>query len=61
MFKRHDEIEYHPSHICGGKPQFEWNVTSFQFRQNALARRWPISHHLASAFWRGIFVGVHLT
>ena len=39
MFKRHyiDEIEYPPSPICGGKPQFESNVTSFQFRQNGLA------------------------
>ena len=45
MFKRHyiDEIEYPPSPICGEKPQFESNVTSFQFRQNA------------SAFWRGIY------
>ena len=43
MFKRHyiDEIEYRPSPICGEKPKFESNVTSFQFRQNA------------SAFWRG--------
>ena len=54
--KRHyiDEIEYPPSPICGEKPQFESNVTSFQFRQNASARWWPIGHHLASAFWRGI-------
>ena len=39
MFKRHyiDEIEYPPSPICGEKPQFESNVTSFQFRQNASA------------------------
>jgi len=53
--KRHyiDEIEYPPSPICGEKPQFESNVTSFQFRQNASARWWPIGHHLASAFWRG--------
>ena len=38
--KRHyiDEIEYPPSPICGEKPQFESNVTSFQFRQNASAR-----------------------
>ena len=37
--KRHyiDEIEYPPSPICGEKPQFESNVTSFQFRQNVLA------------------------
>ena len=44
MFKRHyiDEIEYLPSPICGEKPKFESNITSFQFRQNA------------SAFWRGI-------
>ena len=44
MFKRHyiDEIEYPPSPICGEKPQFESNVTSFQFRQNASAREWPI-------------------
>ena len=43
MFKRHyiDGIEYPPSPICGEKPKFESNVTSFQFRQNA------------SAFWRG--------
>ena len=36
--KRHyiDEIEYPSSPICGEKPQFESNVTSFQFRQNAL-------------------------
>ena len=41
--KRHyiDEIEYPPSPICGEKPQFESNVTSFQFRQNALAWGWP--------------------
>ena len=39
MFKRHyiDEIEYPPSPICGEKPKFESNVTSFQFRQNGLA------------------------
>ena len=48
-----DEIEYPPSPICGGKPQFESNITSFQFRQNASAHWWPISHHLASAFWWG--------
>ena len=56
--KRHyiDEIEYPPSPICGEKPQFESNVTSFQFRQNASARWWPIGHHLASAFWRGKWV-----
>ena len=44
MFKRHyiDGIEYPPSPICGGKPKFESNVTSFQFRQNAEARWWPI-------------------
>ena len=43
MFKRHyiDGIEYPPSPICEEKPQYESNVTSFQFRQNA------------SAFWRG--------
>ena len=37
--KRHyiDEIEHPPSPICGEKPQFESNVTSFQFRQNASA------------------------
>ena len=54
MFKRHyiDEIEYPPSPICREKPKFESNVTSFQFRQNALAWWWPIGHHLASAFWR---------
>ena len=42
--KRHyiDEIEYPPSPICGEKPQFESNVTSFQFRQNASARWWPL-------------------
>ena len=53
--KRHyiDEIEHPPSPICGEKPQFESNVTSFQFRQNASAGWWPIGHHLASAFWRG--------
>ena len=41
--KRHyiDEIEYPPSPTCGEKPQFESNVTSFQFRQNALAQGWP--------------------
>ena len=35
--KRHyiDEIEYHPSPICGEKPKFESNITSFQIRQNA--------------------------
>ena len=39
MFKRHyiDEIEYPSSPICGEKPQFESNVTSFQFHQNASA------------------------
>ena len=39
--KRHyiDEIEHPPSPICGEKPQFESNVTLFQFRQNASARR----------------------
>ena len=44
MFKRHyiDEIEYPPSPICREKPQFESNITSFQFRQNAYA------------FWRGL-------
>ena len=44
--KRHyiDEIEHPPSPICGEKPQFESNVTSFQFRQNA------------SAFWRGLVI-----
>ena len=33
MFKRHyiDEIEYPPSPICSGNPQFELNITSFQF------------------------------
>ena len=43
MFKRHyiDGIEYPPSPICGGKPKFESNVTSFQFRQNASAQGWP--------------------
>ena len=43
MFKRHyiDGIEYPPSPICGEKPKFESNVTSFQFRQNASARGWP--------------------
>ena len=43
--KRHyiDEIEYPPSPICGEKPQFESNVTSFQFRQNASARWWPLA------------------
>jgi len=41
FFKTH-EIEYPPSPICGEKPQFELNVTSFQFRQNALAQWWPI-------------------
>ena len=43
MFKRHyiDEIEYPPSPICGEKPKFESNVTSFQFRRNASARGWP--------------------
>ena len=35
-----DEIEYHPSPICGEKP-FESNETSFQFRQNTLAQEWP--------------------
>ena len=56
--KRHyiDEIEHPPSPICGEKPQFESNITSFQFRQNASARWWPIGHHLASAFWRGLVV-----
>ena len=41
--KRHyiDEIEYHPSPICGEKPKFESNETSFQFRQNTLAQEWP--------------------
>ena len=55
MFNRRyiDEIEYPPSPICGEKPQFESNVTSFQFRQNASARGWPISQPLASVFWRG--------
>ena len=40
MFKKHyiDEIEYPPSPICGEKPKFESNVTSFQFRQIALAQ-----------------------
>ena len=43
--KRHyiDEIEHPPSPICGEKPQFESNVTSFQFRQNASARWWPLA------------------
>ena len=43
MFKNHyiDEIEYPPSPICGEKPKFESNVTSFQFRRNASARGWP--------------------
>ena len=43
--KRHyiDEIEYPSSPICGEKPQFESNVTSFQFRQNASARWWPLA------------------
>ena len=44
MFKIHyiDEIEYPPSPICvGKKPQFELNVTSFQYRQNASAQGWP--------------------
>ena len=59
MFKRHniDEIEYPPSlHLyVGEKTQFELNITSSQFRQNALARGWPATtrHPLASAFWRG--------
>ena len=59
--KRHyiDEIEYPPSPICGEKPQFESNVTSFQFRQNASARWWPIGHHLASAFWRGKYMQMY--
>ena len=41
--KRHyiDEIEYPPSPICWEKPQFESNVTSFQFRQNTSAWGWP--------------------
>ena len=41
MFKRQyiDEIEYPPSPICGEKPKFESNITSFQFRQNASPRR----------------------
>ena len=43
MFKKHyiDEIEYPSSPICGEKPKFESNVTSFQFCQNAEAREWP--------------------
>ena len=43
MFKRHyiDKIEYPLLLICGGNPQFESNITSFQFWQNA------------SAFWQG--------
>ena len=40
MFKRHyiDEIEYPPSPMCGEKPKFESNITSFQFRKKASAR-----------------------
>ena len=43
MFKRQyiDEIEYPPSPICGKKPKFEFNVTSFQFCQNALDQGLP--------------------
>ena len=44
MFKRHyiDGIEYPPSPICvGKKPQFELNLTSFQYRQNTSAQGWP--------------------
>ena len=46
MFKRHyiDEIEYPPSPMCGEKPKFESNITSFQFRQNASAR-WSSPQH----------------
>ena len=43
--KRHyiDEIEYPSSPICGEKPKFESNVTSFQFRQNASAWGHPLA------------------
>ena len=53
MFKRHyiDEIEYPPSPICGENPQFESNVTSFQFRQNASDfLRVPVDFNLGEIF-----------
>ena len=58
MFKRHyiDEIEYPPSPICGEKPQFESNVTSFQFRQNASPRRFGRENSNTIFFYRNIIL-----